>query len=103
MQPVRLTAKRLATVIVVSAAAGWWLGSAPSSPLNPDPKRPLVAAVAKLARSAARIGLWLTVYGNPAPTQHPKEDQSANEIRRLVQAHRVDDTGNRILDNSEGW
>ena len=86
--------RRLVAIIVVTLAAGWWLGSSPSSPINPTPQRPVLAAVGRMARIAARLGLWMAMAAEPAP---PVETQ------QIVRSPAVDAAGNRIVDHGEGW
>lgn len=82
---------------VVVAGLTWWLATSPKSPVNPHPQRPVVTALARLVRTAARLGLWMALAGEEAPK--PKEQ--ANERQRLVQAAGVD--GIPRVDHSEGW
>ena len=86
--------RRLVAVIVVTLAAGWWLGSSPSSPINPTPQRPVLQAVGRLARIAARLGLWMAMAAEPAP---PVETQ------QIVRSPAVDAAGNRVVNHGEGW
>ena len=86
--------RKLVAIIVVTLAAGWWLGSSPSSPINPTPQRPVLAAVGRLARIAARLGLWVAMAAEPAP---PVDRQ------QIVRSPAVDAAGNRVVDHGEGW
>jgi len=86
--------RKTITIIVVTLAAGWWLGSSPSSPINPTPQRPVLAAVGRLARIAARLGLWMAMAAEPAPQQ---------ERQQIVRSPAVDAAGNRVVDHGEGW
>ena len=61
--------RKLVSTVLVALALGWWLGSSPSSPINPTPQRPVLAAVGRLARIAARLGLWAAMAAEPAPPQ----------------------------------
>lgn len=79
---------------IVGASVAWWAATSPSSPVNPTPPRPVLHAVAKLVRSAARLGLWIALCGEEAPK--PKEHQPHP---RMVQAA---DAMPRV-DHSEGW
>ena len=88
------TDRKLVAIIVVTLAAGWWLGSSPSSPINPTPQRPVVQAVGRLARIAARLGLWMAMAAEPAPPVEPQQ---------IVRSPAVDAAGNRIVDHGEGW
>ena len=86
--------RRLIAIVLVAIAAGWWLGSSPSSPINPTPQRPGLQAVGRLARIAARLGLWMAMAAEPAP---PSERQ------QIVRSPAVDAAGNRVLNHGEGW
>ena len=86
--------RRLVAIIVVTLAVGWWLGSSPSSPINPTPQRPVLAAVGRLARIAARLGLWMAMAAEPAPQL---------ERQQIVRSPPVDAEGNRVVDHGEGW
>ena len=85
--------RRLVAVIVVTLAAGWWLGSSPSSPINPTPQRPVLQAVGRLARIAARLGLWMAMAAEAPPV----------ETQQIVRGPSVDAEGHRILNHGEGW
>ena len=67
--------RKLIATVLVCLAAGWWLGSSPSSPINPTPQRPVLQAVGRLARIAARLGLWMAMAAE----------------------------GHRVLNHGEGW
>jgi len=86
--------RKLIAVIVVTLAVGWWLGSSPSSPINPTPQRPVLQAVGRLARIAARLGLWMAMAAEPAPSA---------ERQQIVRSPAVDAAGNRVVDHGEGW
>jgi hypothetical protein len=86
--------RKLVAIIFVALAAGWWLGSSPSSPINPTPQRPVLAAVGRLARIAARLGLWMAMAAEPAPQL---------ERQQIVRSPAVDAAGNRVVDHGEGW
>ncbi len=86
--------RKLVSIVLVCLAAGWWLGSSPSSPINPTPQRPVLQAVGRLARIAARLGLWMAMAAEPAPQA---------DSRQLVHAPAVDADGHRVVDHGEGW
>ena len=85
--------RKLVAVVLVALAAGWWLGSSPSSPINPTPQRLVLNALARLTRTAARLGLWMAFAAEPAPEQRDP---------RIVQ-HSYDAEGHRVVDHGEGW
>ena len=86
--------RKLIAIVIVALAAGWWLGSSPASPINPTPQRPVLQAVGRLARIAARLGLWMAMAAEPAPPVEPQQ---------IVRSPAVDAAGNRIVDHGEGW
>lgn len=86
--------RRLIATVVLCLAAGWWLGSSPASPINPTPQRPVLQAVGRLARIAARLGLWMAMAAE-APPQH--------EPQQIVRSPAVDAEGHRIVNHGEGW
>jgi hypothetical protein len=86
--------RKLVSVVLVALAVGWWLGSSPASPINPTPQRPVLAAVGRLARIAARFGLWMAIAAEAPPQA---------DGRHLVHAPAVDAEGHRVVDHGEGW
>jgi hypothetical protein len=86
--------RRTIATVAVCLALGWWLGSSPSSPINPTPQRPVLAAVGRLARIAARLGLWMAMSAEPALSA---------ERQQIVRSPAVDAAGNRVVDHGEGW
>ena len=86
--------RKLIAIVLVALAAGWWLGSSPASPINPTPRRPVIHAIGRRARVAARLGLWMAVAAEPPP----KSDQ-----RQLVHSPAVDADGHPVVDHGEGW
>ena len=85
--------RKLIAAVFLALAVGWWLGSSPSSPINPTPQRPVLNALARLTRTAARLGLWMAFAAEPAPEQRDP---------RIVQ-HSYDAEGHRVVDHGEGW
>jgi hypothetical protein len=86
--------RKLVSIVLVCLAVGWWLGSSPSSPINPTPQRPVLQAVGRLARIAARLGLWAAMAAEPSPQA---------DGRQLVHAPAVDADGHRVVNHGEGW
>jgi hypothetical protein len=86
--------RKLVSVVVICLAAGWWLGSSPSSPINPTPQRPVLQKLSRLAILAARLGLRLALFAEPPPQA---------DGRQLVHATAVDADGHRVVDHGEGW
>lgn len=92
--------RRAVVVIVLALALGWWLGSSPASPVNPHPvpDRPVLSALARITRTAARLGLWFALAGEPAPEPDP-----AGNRQGIVHARLVDAEGHPVIDHREGW
>jgi hypothetical protein len=86
--------RKLVAIVLVALAVGWWLGSSPSSPINPTPQRPVLKAVGRLARIAARLGLWAALAAEAPPQA---------DGRQLVHSPAVDADGHRIVNHGEGW
>lgn len=86
--------RKLVAIAIVALAAGWWLGSSPASPINPTPQRPVLQAVGRLARIAARLGLWMAMAAEAPPQQEPQQ---------IVRSPAVDAEGHRIVNHGEGW
>jgi hypothetical protein len=86
--------RKFVSIVAVCLALGWWLGSSPSSPINPTPQRPVLQAVGRLARIAARLGLWAALAAEAPPQA---------DGRQLVHAPAVDADGHRVVNHGEGW
>lgn len=86
--------RRTIRIALVCLALGWWLGSSPSSPVNPhpQPERPILSAVVRLARLAARLGLMVAVAADPP-----------QDSRQAVRSVRTDAEGHPVVDHAEGW
>lgn len=82
-------------LLLAAVALGWWLGSSPASPVNPHPvpDRPVLTAFVKVAKLAARLGLWAALAAEHLP----------EERQQLVQTRRVDAEGHPVIDHAEGW
>ena len=88
--------RRTVATVLVALAVGWWLGSSPASPINPTPQRPVLQAVGRLARIAARLGLWMAMAAEAPPQSLPNPQQ-------LVRSPAVDADGHRVVNHGEGW
>lgn len=86
--------RKLVAIVLVCLAAGWWLGSSPASPINPTPQRPVLQKLSRVAMFAARLGLRLALFAEPAPHQEPQQ---------IVRSPAVDSEGHRVLNHGEGW
>jgi hypothetical protein len=87
--------RKLIAIVLVALAVGWWLGCSPSSPINPTPQRPVLQKLSRLAILAARLGLRLALFAEPALPQA--------DGRQLVHAPAVDADGHRVVNHGEGW
>ena len=85
---VTLQKSHLAVVCLACLVAGWWLTS--SSPLAPSPERerPVLKAIARIARSL----LWVSLLAEAPP----------EESRSYAHA-RLDAMGQPVIDHSRGW
>lgn len=55
---------------IVLAAVVWWLATAPESPVRPappEPKRPVLRFLGKVAVVAAKLGLTTLMFMEPPP------------------------------------
>jgi hypothetical protein len=86
--------RKLIAIVLVCLAAGWWLGSSPASPINPTPQRPVLQKLGRVAMLAARLGLRLALFAEPAPQQEPQQ---------IVRSPAVDAEGHRVVNHGEGW
>lgn len=76
------------TLAIVCLLVGYWLASSPSSPVNPQPKRPVLAWISKMARTA----LWISLLTEPPPPMDTRTHLA-----------KVDDAGQPLLDHGRGW
>lgn len=93
--------RKTLAVVAVCLALGWWLGSSPSSPVNPHPvpNRPVLHAFARLTRAAARYGLWFALAADPPPAAKAKPEEQ-DPRQQLVRAGA---DGAPRVDHGEGW
>lgn len=93
--------RKTLAVVAVCLALGWWLGSSPSSPVNPHPapNRPVLHAFARLTRTAARYGLWFALAADPPPDAKAKPEEQ-DPRQQLVRAGA---DGAPRVDHAEGW
>jgi hypothetical protein len=73
---------------VVAVMLTWWAATSDYSPVKPEPQRPVLRFVQRLAR----LGLWAMMFAEPAPPE-----------QAYVVHARVDADGHRILNHGEGW
>jgi hypothetical protein len=90
--------RKIIGIVLVALAIGWWLGSSNHSPLNPHPvpDRPVLTALARVARLAARLGLYVALAAEKPP--EPEQPQP-----QIVKAPPVDSDGHRVVNHGEGW
>jgi len=82
--------KKLAIAILVAVAVTWFAATSEYSPVKPQPDRPVLRLIQRLAR----MGLWVAMFAEPAP-------QSTEGLVYHAQAY--DEKGERILDHGKGW
>lgn len=75
-------------VALVSVILTWWAATSDYSPVKPEPSRPVLRLIQRLAR----LGLWAMMFAEQPPQQ----------AHYVVHA-RVDEHGNRVLNHGEGW
>jgi hypothetical protein len=86
-----MTQREIQSAVVVGLVAvmlTWWAATSDYSPVKPEPSRPVLRLIQRLAR----LGLWTMVFVEPSP----------QEARYVVHA-RVDENGHRVLNHGQGW
>ena len=86
----KTTTKMVIGACLVSAALAWWLATSPVSPINPSPQRPVLTAIARIAKAA----LWIMLVADKPPS---------GDQHQHYALHAVDTDGHRVLDHSRGW
>lgn len=87
-----MTKREIQSAVVVGIVAvmlTWWAATNDYSPLKPEPARPVLRLIQRLAR----LGLWAMMFAEPPPPEQPQ----------YVVHARVDEDGNRVLNHGEGW
>lgn len=85
--------RKTLAIVVVCLAAGYWLASSPSSPLpKPQPDRPVVRAIARMAK----LFLWAALVAEPAPEEPTPE-------HRAARGPAIGDDGYPLVDHARGW
>jgi hypothetical protein len=74
---------------VVAIAVTWCAATSDWSPIKPQPDRPVLRFIQRLAR----VGLWVMWAAEPPP---------ASQQHYVVHA-RVDEHGHRVLNHGNGW
>jgi hypothetical protein len=86
-----MTKREIQTAVVVALVAvmlTWWAATSDYSPVKPEPQRPVLRLLARLARA----GLWMMAFAEPPPAE-----------QAYVVHARVDEHGNRVLNHGQGW
>lgn len=83
--------KRLVLIVAACLAAGYVLAGANMRPQTPAERRPVLAAVIRMAKNL----LWLAAFADPPP-DHPGP-------RRVQHIHHVDASGVVMVNHGEGW
>ena len=86
-----MTKREIQSAVVVGLVAvmlTWWAATSDYSPVKPEPTRPVLRLIQRLAR----LGLWTMMFVEPAP----------QEQAYVVHA-RVDENGHRVLNHGQGW
>jgi hypothetical protein len=76
--------------VLVAVAVTWCAATSDYSPIKPQPERPVLRFLAKVAK----LGLWVMWAAEPQP--QPTENL-------VYHAQAYDKDGNRVLDHGKGW
>jgi hypothetical protein len=86
-----MTKREIQTAVVVGLVAvmlTWWAATSDYSPVKPEPQRPVLRFVQRLAR----LGLWAMMFAEQPPAE-----------QAYVVHARVDADGHRVLNHGQGW
>jgi hypothetical protein len=86
-----MTQREIQSAVVVGLVAvmlTWWAATSDYSPVKPEPQRPVLRFVQRLAR----LGLWAMMFAEQPPAE-----------QAYVVHARVDENGNRVLNHGQGW
>jgi hypothetical protein len=86
-----MTKREIQTAVVVGLVAvmlTWWAATSDYSPVKPEPSRPVLRLIQRLAR----LGLWTMMFVEPPPAE-----------QAYVVHARVDEHGHRVLNHGQGW
>jgi hypothetical protein len=86
-----MTQREIQSAVVVGLVAvmlTWWAATSDYSPVKPEPTRPVLRLIQRLAR----LGLWTMMFVEPAPVE-----------QAYVVHARVDADGHRVLNHGQGW
>ena len=87
-----MTKREIQSAVVVGIVAvmlTWWAATSDYSPVKPEPQRPVLRLIQRLAR----LGLWAMMFAEQPPAEQPQ----------YVVHARVDEGGHRVLNHGEGW
>jgi len=82
--------RKISIAVLVAVAVTWCAATSDYSPIKPQPERPVL----RLLQRLARIGLWVMWAAEPQP--QPTENL-------VYHAQAFDKDGNRVLDHGKGW
>ena len=86
-----MTQREIQSAVVVGLVAvmlTWWAATSDYSPVKPEPTRPVLRLIQRLAR----LGLWAMMFAEQPPAE-----------QAYVVHARVDEHGHRILNHGQGW
>ena len=86
-----MTKREIQSAVVVGLVAvvlTWWAATSDYSPVKPEPSRPVLRLIQRLAR----LGLWTMMF-----VEQPPPEQA------YVVHARVDEHGHRVLNHGQGW
>jgi len=87
-----MTKREIQSAVVVGIVAvmlTWWAATSDYSPVKPEPSRPVLRLIQRLAR----LGLWTMMFVEQPPAEQPQ----------YVVHARVDENGHRVLNHGEVW
>jgi hypothetical protein len=87
-----MTRREIQSALVVGLVAvmlTWWAATSDYSPVKPEPQRPVLRFVQRLAR----LGLWAMMFAEQPPAEQPQ----------YVVHARVDEDGHRVINHGQGW
>ena len=82
--------RKILIAVLVAVAVTWCAATSDYSPIKPQPERPVLRFLAKVAK----LGLWVMWAAElqPQPTEN-----------LVYHAQAYDKDGNRVLDHGKGW
>ncbi len=87
-----MTRREIQSALVVGLVAvmlTWWAATSDYSPVKPEPARPVLRLIQRLAR----LGLWAMMFAEQPPAEQPQ----------YVVHARVDEDGHRVINHGQGW